>query len=647
MEKGQVIERIRQQLPTFLQAAKKKGYVCPKCGNGTGEDGDGITLDPKDASKTHYKCFVCQLYADVIELYGLAHNLTGFTAQLSGAGAYYGIEAGNMYQNSNKTEQDTHIHTNTYTQAEEDYSAFFKDAHTHIKDTDYWQKRGLSEAVVERFMLGYVEGWRHPKVSQNVPLSPRLIIPTSPNSYIARDTRSEIPEEQQRYSKSKVGSVHIFNSKALQTATRPIFLTEGEIDALAIMSAGGEAVGLGGTSNGRAFITLLESMRPEKPAQPLVLALDNDAAGERAAQEIEEGLTKLGIPYYRLNLYGDSKDAGEAIIKDREALVSKMDTAYSMENEALQAEREAYYKTNTANYLQRFIDGISASVDTPCISTGFSGLDTVLDGGLYEGLYIIGAISSLGKTTLITQIADQIAQAGEDVLIFSLEMARNELIAKSISRHTLIKAFEDGIGIANAKTARGITTGKRYLNYSQTERGLISSAIKAYSEYAGNIYISEGIGDIGAEQMRQTVEQHIRFTGKRPVVIIDYLQILAPYNDRATDKQNVDKAVLELKRISRDSKIPLIAISSFNRANYKEAVTMEAFKESGAVEYSSDVLIGLQLKGAGGKDFNSTDEKKRDPREIELVILKNRNGRVGDKVPLQYYPLFNYFKESK
>lgn len=111
--------------------------------------------------------------------------------------------------------------------------------------------------------------------------------------------------------------------------------------------------------------------------------------------------------------------------------------AYAVADEAEQAEREAYLKTSTAHYLQSFIDGIPESVNTPCISTGFSSLDNVLDGGLYEGLYVIGAISSLGKTTLIAQIADQIAQAGTDVLFFSLEMARNELISKSVSRHTL------------------------------------------------------------------------------------------------------------------------------------------------------------------------------------------------------------------
>lgn len=48
------------------------------------------------------------------------------------------------------------------------------------------------------------------------------------------------------------------------------------------------------------------------------------------------------------------------------------------------------------------------------------------------------------------------------------------------------------------------------------------------------------------------------------------MQILASYNDRATDKQNIDKAVIKLKRISRDYKTPVVAISSFNRANYRK-----------------------------------------------------------------------------
>lgn len=645
MDRQEAREQLKEQLKPYVESIthKSKGanmYVCPLCGSGTGSHSTGA-FSIKGIS---WKCFSCNEGGDIFDLIGKHEGITDYSEQLKRAGELFGISIDSYrataqedfreYQNQPKSEQYTHnnIHTTDYTQ-------FFLQANRDIEKTSY--HRGLSIETLNRFKIGYVENWRHPK-APNAPASPRLIIPTSRESYLARDTRDQIPEEQKAYSKSKVGSIHLFNAKALQTATKPIFIVEGELDALSIIEVGGEAVALGTTTKVKSLIELLKT---NKPAQPLIIALDNDEAGEKAYRELSEGLQGLSIPFYRLNPAGEYKDANEALQRNREALRQAVEEAEHIQDEAEQAQREAYLSTSTAHYLQNFIDGIADSVNTPYIPTGFNKLDAVLDGGLYEGLYIVGAISSLGKTTLITQIADQIAQAGHDVLIFSLEMARAEIMAKSISRHTLQQVLSSGGDIRNAKTTRGITTGKRYENYSKTERDLINGAIVAYSQYAEHIYISEGIGDIGAEQIRETVKKHILFTGKTPVVIIDYLQILAPYSDRATDKQNTDKAVMELKRISRDFKTPVIGISSFNRANYKEAVTMEAFKESGAIEYSSDILIGLQLKGAGKKDFDANEAKKKSPREIELVILKNRNGSTGDRIELQYYPLFNYFKE--
>ena len=153
------------------------------------------------------------------------------------------------------------------------------------------------------------------------------------------------------------------------------------------------------------------------------------------------------------------------------------------------------------------------------------------------------------------------------------------------------------------------------------------------------------MGDIGVNEIKETIEKHIKITGKKPVVVIDYIQILAPIDIKASDKQNMDKTVLELKRMTRDFKISIIGISALNRASYKDAIGMDAFKESGAIEYGSDVLIGLQLKGAGEKSFNVDEAKARNPRQIELVILKNRNGATGKKLDYEYYPLFNYFNE--
>lgn len=643
----------------------RKGYICPICGSGSGAKGTGITT--KDGK--HFTCWAgCFTHSDIIDIIGKRDNLTEYRDKLEAACREAGIELEDtssyrrttaredfspMAENQNrpKSEQYTHkdVHITAYTQrAEVDYTSYYALCHSRISETDYPQKRGLSASTLERFNIGFDGSWKHPKAvaeGKNPPATPRLIIPTSASSYLARDTRDEVPEPQRQYSKSKVGQVHIFNLEALEDAEKPLFVVEGEIDALSIIEVGGNALALGSTSNAERLLRTLET---RKPKQVIIIAMDNDEPGRKAAKTLAEGLEKQGLTFYRRNPCEGYKDANEALQKDRESLRAAVEAA----NNAGEEEKEAYLKTSSAANLQSFIDGIAASVDTPCISTGFFKLDTMLDGGLYEGLYIMGAISSLGKTTLALQICDQIAAAGTDILIFSLEMARAELMAKSISRHTFTIAHEKysspkEADKANriAKTGRGVTDGKRYINYSTEERGLIAEAVTAYSEYAGRIFINEGVGDIGVDQIRETVERHIRITGRKPLVLVDYLQILAPYNERCTDKQNTDKAVLELKRISRDFKTTVIAISSLNRMSYKDAIGMEAFKESGAIEYSADCLIGLQLKGAGKQGFNATEEKKKDPRTIELVILKNRNAAVGDGATFEYYPRFNFFEE--
>ena len=66
----------------------------------------------------------------------------------------------------------------------------------------------------------------------------------------------------------------------------------------------------------------------------------------------------------------------------------------------------------------------------------------------------------------------------------------------------------------------------------------------------------------------------------------------------------------------------------------------------GAIEYSTDVLIGLQLKGVGNKNFDIDRAKSKNPREVEAVILKNRNGRTGGKIGFDFYAMFNCFVES-
>lgn len=625
----------------------RKGFVCPICGSGSGAKGTGVST--KDNGR-HFSCWAgCFTNADIIDIFGMKAGATTYREKLEAACKEAGIHIdADISSYRQKVSRSEAASPAPETEPETDYTEYCKACANRLSETDY--HRGISEATLQRFGVGFDPAWKHPKVtSAYVPTSPRLIIPTSANSYLARDTRKpeEIPEAAKAYTKSKVGKVHIFNLEALDDPTRPTIIVEGEIDALSIIDVGGSALGLGSVSN---VSKLLDYLSNKELEQPLIIALDNDASGEKAAKKLESELQTRGITFYRRDICEgihrldgkQAKDANEALMADREALAEAVDAAKNAGNEEILA----YLGTSAGANLQGFIDGISSGVDTLCIPTGFNDLDNALDGGFYEGLYTIGAIPSIGKTTLALQIADQVAAAGTDVLIFSLEMARSELMARSISRHTLQIALRDDGNSRNAKTARGITDGRRRAHYSSRELDIIDAAVYAYSDYADRIYIQEGIGNYDVWEIKKTVEKHLLYTGRKPLVIVDYLQILAPADVRATDKQNTDTAVLALKRLSRDCKIPIVVVSAFNRAGYNQAANFEQLKESGAIEYGSDVVMGMQLKGVGSTNFNATEAKDKDPREIELVILKYRQGQVGTKLQFEYYPKFNYFKEK-
>ena len=649
MDRQTATEAVKERLTEYVESitdhsrkGNKKAYICPLCSSGTGRNATGAFTITTDGNS--WKCFACDKGGDTLDLIGYVEGIDDYNSKLTRAGELFNMTIdvpAREYQNKDKTAQNTDTRNSIHTPTSGNYLAFYKQANDNIQATNYPEKRGLSKAILDRFKIGYVENWKHPNAPENVTGSPRLIIPVTQTSYLARDTRDNIPDYQKQYAKTKVGGSDIFNGRAfIDDLDKPIFIVEGEIDALSIMEVGGVAVALGSTSNAKKLVGMVRDKQLERP---LILALDNDSKGRKAQAELEALLQAQKTPYTVAMLTeGAIKDPNEMLIKNREVFTARVEDAIKNARD----DKEKYLETSTDNYVQDFLNGIADSVNTPSISTGFPILDKCLDGGFYEGLYIVGAISSLGKTTLVSQIADQVASRGHDVLIFSLEMARSEIMAKSISRHTVMEVLQTGGDMKNAKTVRGITAGNRYEKYNSTERELIKNAVQTYSGYAKHIYITEGVGDLGVNQIRATVEKHTRYTGNTPLVIVDYLQILAPANERATDKQNTDKAVMELKRISRDFKTPVIGISSFNRDNYNNAVSMQAFKESGAIEYSSDILIGLQLKGAGQKDFDATEAKSKNPREIELVILKNRNGKTGDKVPFQFYPMFNYFVEN-
>lgn len=652
------LEELRPLLKDVVERTteKSKGnmYICPFCSSGTGKNKTGAFGIYDNGVK--WKCQACQRQGDVFDYVGELEHLQTLPEQIAKVEDLLNLAPNQEIRSTPKSVDEIEITS---------FVDFYNTCQKKLKlGGDYHRKRGLSDSIAEKYGLGYEPSWKHPK-AQNVEPSPRLIIPITEYSYIARDTRENIPKEAEPYKKSKAKGkptvIWTFNYKVLDHLEKPLFIVEGEIDALSIIEVGGEAVGLGSISNVNGFLSLLEGKKIE---QPFVIALDNEEGEnvKKATQTLEAGLDQLGIKHTRAEGYGTYKDANEMLVADRDGLtkmVKDNEVRAIAEAEITEiAKAENYLKENSALYdLRDFINGVEESVNTPPTPTGFKHLDEILDGGLYEGLYFIGGISSLGKTTFALQVADQIARIeNKDVMIITLEMDKKELIAKSVSRETYLYTKEAEKPPKLAKTNRGITNKARYKDYGTEDLFVIENAYARYGDYAEHIYFKVGVGDITTEQIRTWIKEHQEARGTTPILVIDYLQIMAPPRERMTDKQAVDNNVMELKRISRDFKTPVLAVSSVNRSNYLTPIDFEAFKESGAIEFSADVVIGLQLACLDGELFYSDKKvkekresiaraKKENPRKIQAVILKNRNGQTGDAIEYKYYPRFNFLEE--
>lgn len=650
--KEELKARLKEYVEEITDPSKGGLYKCPLCASGTGQNGTGAF----SIKGNRWHCFSCNEGGDIFDLVAKVDGITlaeAFTRTAQKFGVDDGRPAGQRVTSSRGKQAKARparpaerpaTHAPVYPEIQ-------ASAPDNLESTDYPQKRGISLATLRKYGVKYAPAWVHPNTLErhkgsvsDLKGTPRILFPTSKGGYTARYAGNALKNVQKV---QKVGNGALFNAAALDSVNGPVFIVEGEMDALSVLEVGGEAVGIGGTSGVDA---LLEAVMKLPPAFPLIVAMDNDEAGRKAEGQLMQKLKDAGIDAVALQPWGECKDASELLERDRAALEKVVQGAAQAVEQEAQAEKEkaldAYNeRMQAARFLQSFLEEVEANRFSRCIPTGIPALDAELDGGLYPGLYIIGAISSLGKTTLALQIADNMAQAGQDVLIFSLEMARAELMAKSISRLTVLLGMKYGEQVGGfAKTTRGILDGSRYDSYSKEVRIHIKDCLEAYKPISKHVFIVEGSGDVGAEQVRAAVKEHENITGRTPVVIVDYLQILAPADVRASDKQNTDKAIIELKRISRDYNTPVLAVSSLNRANYNTPISMEAMKESGAIEYSSDVLIGLQLQGVGGKDFDVNAAKAKNPRDVEAVILKNRNGKTGGKVPMIFYSMFNVFQ---
>lgn len=535
-----------------------------------------------------------------------------------------------------------------------DYEAYYKICQRHLLEDPaaiaYLSRRGISLETAQYCGVGsdLTSDPANAPGGVGEVLHPchRLIFPSAASSYIGR---SIDPGTEPRYAKMnpRGSTAAVFGAGGRDLdflhmdGICEVFIVEGFMDAMSILEAGEmevPAIALNSTSNCGLLVRMLEKHPTEAT---LILCLDNDQAGQNAAQDLETDLRRLNISC--VNASADVclgyKDPNEALIANRTAFI--------------EAVRKVLQKTAQPDdfcaYIHDSMDEDAEKLANQEVRTGYPNLDEKT-GGLRAGLYILAAISSLGKTTFVQQMADQIAVSGTHVLFFSLEQSRLELASKAVARRTAQNHMESAVTSAAVQRIRS----KRPL--------YVQEAIKQYAASIKNrLSVIEGNFHCDAAYIGSYVRQYIRRNGVRPVVIIDYLQILQPdpqERGRQSIRESIDTVVTALKHLSRECGITVIAISSVNRGNYLLPIDFESLKESGGIEYSADVIWGLQLRCLNADPIfekpNNVKEKRRiireakasNPRKIELVCLKNRYGVSSFSCFFDYYPANDLFKPA-
>lgn len=650
-----LLEYIKSTYDLGKETKSSGGYLfknCPMCNSTSSKSGDAghFYINPNTNSYSSFSG--CCKGGSIIDFLMEFYNLDKKEA-IDKAKDIAGIRrSGGNNQMSNNTKPSTNSQSNKQEEArkEAEKKEFIKNQKRQFivdnlakqspenkqKVYEYLASRGISKEIGDKYHL-FISNEVYEDKNIGTEGTSRIVIPiyydNEPMSYVAR-ALTEV--EGRAKALNSAGTQIPLNIEYITKELQPgedkfIYICEGWADALSFEDVGKKAIALHSTQQINKLKEYIEKNTFTASKYIYMLCCDNDEAGHKANSELSEYFTEKNINYHKVQIPKEYKDINEWYIEIGDKNIFK-------------GLLNPFKNQTVLNYIDNsFLKDIERMKGFKGRSTGFKNLDKEIN-GVVPGLYVLGAISSLGKTTYITQLADQMASRGEHIIFFSLEQSRFELVAKSISRQTCM------INPKEAKTSLAIMQNTDVAD-------ITIKAVEQYQPIAHNTIIVEGNFNINVISIREYVEQYIAFTGIKPVVVLDYLQILRPINDRLTDKQQVDYNVTELKRISRDYDIPIFVICSFNRDNYTTTVDFTSFKESGAIEYSADVVMGLQLKvmeeiqemkkpTISQIRNKINDAKNETPRRVELIGLKNRNGKSYFKCNYKYYPAFNYFEEA-
>jgi replicative DNA helicase len=248
------------------------------------------------------------------------------------------------------------------------------------------------------------------------------------------------------------------------------------------------------------------------------------------------------------------------------------------------------------------------------VRTGYRDLDTMTAGLQRSDLIILASRPAMGKTTLVTNLAYNIATvAKQPVLFFSLEMSKEQLVDRMLA---------DASGV----DAWNIRTG----NLSDDDFSKLSEAMGELAE--AQIFIDDTPG-LSVLEMRTKAR---RANHEQPLglVIVDYLQLMQGNGrDNGNRVQEVGEISRGLKLIARELNVPVIALSQLSRSvesRSPQIPQLADLRESGSIEQDADIVMFIYREAY----YNPETEREN---ITDLYIAKHRNGPTG-KIELYFHP---------
>ena len=269
------------------------------------------------------------------------------------------------------------------------------------------------------------------------------------------------------------------------------------------------------------------------------------------------------------------------------------------------------------------IENRAASKIPPGLPCGFHSLDN-LTGGLMPGeMTVLAARPGVGKTAFALNVAVNVAAQGKTVLVFSLEMPREQLMIRLMASMT---------GIDSRQIFRGLLTPAGWSGLtSATDR---IARLPLFIDDDG----APTPAEIRAKARRVQAEHGLA------LVIVDYLQLLRTPIRYNTRQEAVAEFSRSMKALAKELHIPVVALSQLNRASElrgNRRPQMADLRESGAIEQDADVIIFLYRDEL----YNRADDNP-EKGMVELSLSKHRNGPTGE-IKLRFDPKTQTFRDNE